>query len=238
MITDEELDSLPDDPDEAFVMYEGILRDYVRTANANQENPDWDMERQYVAQILAFVDTRGIPLELPTNPPDDPHTFSRWYQNFLRAVDYYRAVARLEISRRKKVNVTVLTLSPDFKTKIGAHLTAIRKIVFEANMAESKRDAIFRRISNLQEEVDRDRTRTEAGLALWLDITSAIGKGAENLDPAIERVKKIFDVFAKAKDEAEQKALTSPPERKRIAPPTTAPEQQPGRGPLDDDIPF
>ena len=54
----------------------------------------------------------------------------------------------------------------NFKTKIGGHLTAIRNIVHEADLSEAKRDAIFRRGSKLQFEVDRDRTRSEAAMGL------------------------------------------------------------------------
>ncbi|MFI4987401.1 MAG: hypothetical protein ACHQF3_08160 [Alphaproteobacteria bacterium] len=154
-------------------------------------------------------------------------------------MDYYKAVARLQIAARKKENVTVLTLTPDFKTQIGGHLTAIRKIVGEADISENKRDAIFRRINYLQDEVDRDRTRTDALLALLLDVSSAISKGAKNLDPAIDRLERIIKVLARAKDENEQKALMAPQERRRIAPPTTAPDEPPqSLKDLDDEIPF
>ena len=176
-------------------------------------------------------------MDLPRNPPAEGTQFFEWYQNFIRAVDYYKAVARLQVSARKKQNVTSLSLTRHFKTQIGGHLTAIRRIVAEADILPNKRDAIVKRINNLQEEVDRDRTRTEAVMALWLDITSAIGSGAKNLDPAIDRLERIVGVFAKAKDENDQKALTAPHERKRIAPPTTAPEQS-NDATADDEIPF
>lgn len=240
MISDEQIDSLPDDPDAAFVQYEAILREAVR----GTERASWDAEREYVAHILAFVDTRGVPIALPRDPPPDSDGFSDWYKDFVRTVDYHKVVARLQVSARKKVHVSVLTLSPDFKVQIGGHLTAIRKIVAEADVPENKRDAIFRRINNLQDEVDRDRTRTEAAMALWLDVTSAISKGAKNLDPAIKRLERIIKVLANAKDENEHKALTSPRETKRLAPPTTVSDSSdsgPSRPPptsLDDEIPF
>jgi len=235
MISDEEIDSLPDDPEAAFVQYEAILRDAVRNANANTELDyrGWDSEREYAAHVLAFVDLKAIPLDLPRNPPQADDAFHDWYQNFVRAVDYYKALARLQVSARKKENITVLTLSLDFKTQIGGHLTAIRKIVAEAEVSENKRDAIIRRINNLQMEVDRDRTRTEAAMALLLDVTSAISNGAKNLDPAIDRIERIVKVLAKAKDENEMKALTAPQERKRIAPPTIAPEMPQSQGSMD-----
>jgi hypothetical protein len=234
MITDEDIDSLPDDPEAAFVQYEAILRKEV----GSSMKPSVALEREYVAHVLAFVDTRGIPLNLPRDIPPNDVVFREWYKNFVRAVDYYRAAARLQTAARKKENVSVLTLDLDFKAQIGAHLTAIRKIVGEADISAGKRDAIFKRINNLQDEVDRDRTRTEAAFALLLDITSAISNGAKNLDPALERVERIIKVLAKAKDENEMKTLTSPKPPKRIAPPTASPEPSGSQSSADDEIPF
>lgn len=110
-------------------------------------------------------------------------------------MDYYKIAARLSISARRKQNVVSIILDPDFKTKIGGHLTAIRNVIKDADVSESKRDAIYRRIAALQEEVDRDRTRTEGVVALWLDVASAISRGAKNLDPAIERLERIMGIL-------------------------------------------
>lgn len=241
MITDEEIDDLPDDDEAAFVQYEAILREAVRKVNSDQDYRTWDVEREYVAHMLAFVDNRDLPVDLPRNPPDDDQYFSEWHKNFVRAVDYFKASARLQVSARRKRNVTSIALSLDLKTQVGGHLTAIRNIVGGADLSENKRDAIFRRIADLQEEVDRDRTRTEAALALWLDVTTAVGKGADNLKPVLDRIESIMKVFAKARDENEQKALSGPKERKRIAAPTTPAEQpaQTGWEPPDsDELPF
>lgn len=237
MITDEQLDELPEDNEAAFVIYEDTLRQIVREWNSDRDYRGWDIERDYVAHILAFADNRPIDIDLPRNPPYDDESFSEWHKNFTRSVDYYKASARLRIAARRKKNITTILLSPDFKAQIGGHLVAIRNIVGGAELPESKRDAIYRRINGLQEEVDRDKTRTEAVVGLWLDITSAIGKGAENLDPVIDRLERIMGVFAKARDENEQSLLSAPAERKRIAAPTSAPSAtRKDSAPTSDDL--
>lgn len=239
MITDDEIDSLPEDDEEAFVRYESIIREAVRRENTNQDYRAWDVEREYVAHVLAFADNRSISVELPRNPPFQEDSFRDWYQDFVRAVDYYKASARLQVSVRRKRNVASIVLSLDLKTQIGGHLTAIRNIVGEADLPENKRDALYRRIASLQEEVDRDRTRTEALVALWLDATSALGKGAKNLDPVFGRLESIMKVLAKGRDENEQKALAAPQERKRLAAPTVRPEPEPWQPPEEtDELPF
>jgi hypothetical protein len=215
MITDTELESLSDDNEVAFVQFDAIIR-----AAAEEVDPNnYSVERAYVTHVLAFLETRPIPAAIPDNPPRDDGSFSEWYRNdLLPAIDRYKTKVRLQRAFKDKTNSTVFRLSGDYKTQIGGHLTAIRKIVQVAKLPESKRDTIFKKIGSLQEEVDRDRTRTQAVTALWLEITSAIGKGAENLDPAIERLEKIMNVFGRAKNEDETAALPGS-STKRLPPP-------------------
>jgi len=227
MISDDELDDLSDDDEIAFVQYEGILRKAMERDALDRT--DWLAERQYVTHILAFVELRHVDLNFTRDAPRENDAFSSWFVGFLEAVNYLKAVIRLKHAARKKLHVSVLELSLDFKTQIGGHLTAMRKIVFEADhLAQMKRDALIRRIDNLQHEVDRDRTRTEAAMALWLELTSAISKGATNLDPAIDRLERIVKVLSLSRDESETKAITGPPKPKQIAPPKAD----------EDEIPF
>lgn len=235
MITDEQMDSLPDDDDAAFVMYEQILRDVVRRKVSIDS---YDIERDYVAHMLAFVDERTVPVDLPRNPPRDNREFGEWYQEFIQAVDYFKAAIRIRISVRRRKGEESIFLGPDFKTRIGGHLTAIQNIVLKSDITEQKRDAILRRLSALQDEVLKDKTRTEKVIGLWLDITSAIGQGAENLSPAIDRLEKVMGVFADARDENEQKRLSAPQERKRLPAPTVSHISDNNEEISSDEIPF
>jgi hypothetical protein len=67
---------------------------------------------------------------------------------------------------------------------------------------------------------------------LWLELTSAISKGATNFDPAIDRLARIVKVLSLQKDESETKAINGPPKPKQIAPPDAPKADE------DDDIPF
>jgi hypothetical protein len=227
MITDDELDDLSDDDEVAFVQYEGIIRASMERSRTD----NWSAERSYAAHLLAFLESRPTNFVYSSQPPYSDSDFGEWFAGFEQAIATELISLRLKHAARKKRHVSVLSLSLDFKTQIGGHLAAIRKIVFEADhLPESKRDALIRRIDNLQHEVDRDRTRTEAAMALWLELTSAISKGATNLDPAIDRLSRIVKVLSLSKDESETKALNGPPKPKQIAPP--------GASKADDEIPF
>jgi hypothetical protein len=216
MITDEQLYDLPESDREAFLAYEAICRKWVRD---HKSTANWTVEREYVTHVLAFADARAVKLTLDGDIPDDDDDFEDYYNGFLAQVDRYRAKARVELAAEQKSSGTSFHIAGNFKTQIGGHLTAIRKIVNDAHLSESKRDAIFKQVEKLQFEVDRDRTRSETAMGLWLDISSAIGHGAKNLDPAIERLERIMKIFAQARDEYTAK-LPAPSEQKRISPPT------------------
>lgn len=227
MITDDQLDDLPEDDLEAFVVFEAILRENLEERR-NSDN--WDAEIEYVSGILAFVEARNIAFDVAKRIPEELGNFSSYFADFARQVDTFKFKTRLQLSARRRASGTIFAVAGNFKTQIGGHITAIRKIVHEAELSEAKRDAIFRRVEKLQFEVDRDRTRSEAAVGLWLDISSAIGQGAKNLDPAIERLERIMKIFAQARDE-DAARLPAPSERKRIPPPPNPTED-------DNDIPF
>jgi hypothetical protein len=221
MITDDQLDELPEDDRDAFLAYETICRRWV---DGHKTSADWSAENQYVSHILAFADARDIGLTLDGEIPEDDDDFADYFNGIVRQVDRFRAKVRVELAAERKSNGTSFHIAGNFKTQVGGHLTAIRKIVQEATLlSDAKRDAIFNRIEKLQAEVNRDRTRTETAVGLWLDITSAISHGAEKLDPAIERLERIMKVFAEARDEASIK-LPAPSEQKRLPKPKSKPD--------------
>jgi hypothetical protein len=93
----------------------------------------------------------------------------------------------------------------------------------------NKRDAIFARIEKLQAEVNRDRTKSEVVVGLWLDLTSAISNGAKNLDPAIDRLERIMKILGVARDDDATARLPAPQEPKQIPPPASQ-ENDDGQG--------
>jgi hypothetical protein len=221
MITDDQLDELPEDDRDAFLAYETICRKWV---DDHKTSANWAAERQYVTHILAFADARDVGLSLDGEIPDDDEEFADYFSGLLSQVDRFRAKVRVELAAARKTSGTSFHIARNFKTQIGGHLTAIRKIVQDATLSDSKREAIFNRIEKLQAEVNRDRTKTESAIGLWLDITSAISHGAEKLDPAIERLEKIMKVFAEARDEATVR-LPAPAEQKRLPKPKSQPNE-------------
>ncbi len=106
-------------------------------------------------------------------------------------------------------------LDTDWKAKATSLVAHIREVVAGANMNEGLREPIMRSLNQLQSEIDRNRTRLDVVAAAWLQITSAIGNGAQNLEPAVKLAERLSKAFGKAKRfeiEAENHPQLPPPD--------------------------
>jgi hypothetical protein len=124
-------------------------------------------------------------------------------------------------------------------------LSQIKDAVDKLEVPEAKREALYRRISDLENEVDRDRTRFGAYSALLLEAAATTGKAARKLKPLMKLLQPITILLAIAKEsENAQLRLPPAPALKRLEPPRLnlpSPEPEPPNQPLndlDDDIPF
>lgn len=214
MITEEEIRKLPDDPDIAFVQYESIIRE--RMLDEQDDRTD-EAERQYIAYALAFIDEYNINIDIDKDAPDENDSFWKYYKGFIKSIDYYKARIMVRTYRSGSSTIAIaISLSNDYRSQIHDHLAAIRKIVTAVEMEETRREALFSKINTLAREVDRERTRLEVFTAMFLDVTQAIGEGAENLEPLLKRIERLAAIFGKAKAEADREEIGPPPKKKLI----------------------
>lgn len=55
-------------------------------------------------------------------------------------------------------------------------------------MKEALREPILKALDQHQAEIKRNRTRLDVATDVWLTATDALGRGAKNLEPAIELI--------------------------------------------------
>jgi hypothetical protein len=133
MITDDQLDSLPEDDLEAFVAFDALLREELRK-NAN--SGDWNAERDYSIYMLAFTEARGIDLDVDDEIPEPDGELKVFFDRLMSRVNVTLAKTRFELAKRRKTNGTTFRIGTSFKTQLGGHLTAIRTIVQAADLPE------------------------------------------------------------------------------------------------------
>lgn len=232
-ITDEEMADLPDDDELAFVVYEERLR--ARTRNRVSENEGSTLEREYVNHILAFLKVVNIDVPVNREPPYGDQQFWVWYHQFVQEIDLHSVGVRLAHARGAGSGITTaIYLSEDYRTEIHSLLGRVRKVVNAADLPDPKKDDIYDKINALQSEVDRSKTRLDAFLSRWLDVTNAAGEGAENLEPVVKLLGHVMKVFGRAKTEHDVGQLPPPEVTEKLpSPATDQPSQADG-----DEIPF
>lgn len=201
--------NLSDDPEEAFISFELKLRDALEgetqkdrvmySDNNGNYYGSYTPERYYVSSVIAFLDEYNLNIDVYDISELSNENFLQNFGQFFTKINY--AKTRLSL-RKKRINSgiagTQIFIAPDYKEEIGKNLETIRKIVNQEVIDQNKREAIFRKISALQSEVDRDRTTYDALLGNVVELSKALGDSAENLEPAIQKIERIFAAITKA----------------------------------------
>ncbi|MCG8689883.1 MAG: hypothetical protein MI806_01605 [Minwuiales bacterium] len=232
MITDEDWKDLPDDVELAFVVLDDRLWAKVlearkpkrdRFAPDEVEKPDRQLIRQveqsYVGMIKGFVDESGIDLDTTTETYEE--NWDTYFAQFRGRIEYFKTRIR---TRAKMAFLSkpdeLVKLSEDYREEIHSLLNRVRKVVHASDLEQSKKDVILQKINELNDEVDQRLTKLGRFKAAWLEITEAIGEGADNLKPAVEILERVGGIFGKARNETDPAQL----------PPPATPKQLPGPG--------
>ena len=240
MINEKFFLSLPDDPEEAFPIFERHVREIVFKDDWEQRNND-DCERDYISYILAFVSYYKIDIGISDEIPNPGSDFWVYYNELRRRVNFCSAQFSLRRLARSKAGFSAIyILPPALKTEVHHYLGLIRQLIAEADLSEQKREVLARKLNAFAEEVDRDRTRFEALAAAMIWTKREIKDGADILNPVLEKLEKVMDKFTKAKELPD--ALPSPSRAGEIeASPKRiewSTQQRQFGDDIDDEIPF
>ncbi len=92
-----------------------------------------------------------------------------------------------------------IELNEDWKTRANTYVSHIREVVSKADMIEALRERIFKRLNELQNELDRNRTHVESITEVFLAVTEAVSKGAKHMDGAIKLIERLAGALSGAR---------------------------------------
>lgn len=239
-ISREEMADLPADPDEAFVALEELARDrYRKEINSYEDNSSFiSAKHRYMSTVLPAAQFYDIDALMFWSRPKDQERWSdEFYDRFMDDVDYCVSELKLRIvTRARKHSVA---LDADAKTKLRQMLNHIRETVDKLDISVAKKEALYKRINALQDEIDRDRTRYEAFAALIIEAADDSGEAAKRLEPVVRLIERVGAAIGVAK-RAEDSQPKLPPrkEPKRIEPPKANGKKNGFDKALDEEIPF
>lgn len=234
MLTDEELEALPDDAIAAFIVIEEKLRKNAQQRMDEEGGFNLDASLEYIGRMLAAATALEIKYFDGFEIPDRRELIFDYYTEFVVKVDVFITSARITKARRLKGKSVALDVAA--KERLRSLISQIREIVDRLEVDAAKKDSLHKRLSEFEEEINRSRTAFAALGELWISFCENIGEGTAKLKPAVDMFERIGEIIGKAKREevAGNPQLPPPPETRRLEPPRK--ELPPPE--LDDEIPF
>jgi hypothetical protein len=232
-LDDIDYDSLPEDPHQAFLAIERLLRQNLATRLTNTEQKYWfSAYFDYVNNIQAAAEALDLRFLSDWKKQSFSDMSEGLFRNFLADVDKFITKTRITQGRRTKGYSVAFDAAA--KAKIRHFLDQIREIVDKAEIDDRKREALYARIAALQAEVDRSRTRFEALGAYFVETAGLLGEAGKKIEPLTNSIAKVFGIAKSAEDAA--LSLPKAPELRKLNPPLPLPD--PLNDSIDDDIPF
>ncbi len=171
------------------------------------------------------------------------------FNAFTSEVDNFTMQVKITNARRRKLYSVALNAKT--KEEIRDYLNKIRSVIDVLEVSDRKREALYKKLSALQEELDRSRTRFEVVAAFILESSDIAEEAGAKLKFIREWMDSISRLMGRADgEEKAQQHLPRQEETKRIESTAkkssasgrkTAPDPLPpkkGGADLDDEIPF
>lgn len=226
-------DDFPEDDEKAFIRLAQHFRTQLDDGLRDNDQNSYDAycKRKYMSAVIAAAKSLNIPgIQDYTTPFDDREVWNT-FEGFEH--DVMNLVIQIEINHARRSTKYSVAFDDVSKRKIRHHIEQIRRAVEGSDLPQSKRDAIYKKLSDLTLEIDRSRTRFE--------IVADAVRGVARLGGDVGKyVKAILGEIDEAKDKEPQTSLPSPEERRPLEPPRRQlpSPQETRRVDLDDDIPF
>jgi len=203
MFSQELLESLPNDPEDAFGVFEMEIRSKIppiKELNDHDEQRSYDLGRaqfakEYVLALAAFVSAYDfdIGVDFDELMQLGDYSFINKFEEASNKIKFFSNKCAIKLAQRKKSGTTCIYVLEDAaKIKIQKFIGKIREIILKADLTDMKKDALVKRLNAFGLEVDKDRTSLEAYTALYV----ATKKELKEVKEIIEPLEKIWSTVA------------------------------------------
>ncbi len=235
MISDDELEDIPADPDEALCYLVEALRQKVRAYNSD-ERRTWDIEREYINLLRGFIKEYGIDVgdSLNRDPPLNDTAFSDYYHEFNVILDQRVAASRIRMAIQRKRDK--IPLDAATKARITRHIQHIREVLHKLDIPVDKRDQILIKLNAFAQAVDTEKTDIRRILDVTLEVADTGDLVSKKLVDVRKHIDAITGLLAEARKWTEKLLGSTWQKPKQIEGPKkqlSAPIEE-----LNDDIPF
>lgn len=232
ILTTEFLAELPDDPQMAFVKLIGYVDHYIDQAMREDYASIYGTmarllgkpsrvaaaQRSAISAVRALAKRFGIePFASLAQPPLRNEDFSTYYFQFKAELDDYVLQFALNNRIGDKRDITI---ESNVKDRIRQHIHGIKTLIDRADILESQRAVLHKRIADFEAALDKSRVSVVALAVALVAILAAVANVSQLADsPAMGKlVATIMAAIgqAKASDEAKRELPVAEPPHARL----------------------
>lgn len=221
-----EYSGLPEDEHQAFLVFESRLFKKYNIGNANTGESN---RIEYIQAMESFVRVFGINFGSlgkieNVRAMASSTNFPNYMVHVRRATTEFKARLLRERSSTSFYSLEILKKS---KAEIRELVGSIKSIIEGTKITPKKKDSLFKKLNIFLDELDREMTRLSGLLAAMVEVSSATGEAAKELEPAVGLFERIMKAVGRGAKESTQlppwetpRQLPSPP--KQLPAPSTS----------------
>jgi len=249
LISQAQIDDLPEDHEAAFVQFERICRQSLgELLEPLGRDDDWNGPRlRYIAMVAAAAKEYGVAGWDELTTPD-PYNFQ--YGQFVAFEhEVSQIVTALQIKGAKRRNAASVKLPASRSADIAKYVEVLRRRIEASDFDEKKKAALYKKLEALKAELTGKRADLSKTMLIIASIMTAVNQAEAAVIKLPEAIAAVMKVIGYVKeDEEAEKAERAAIEA--AAKPKALEDQRPklpqskapvGRGfssSLDDEIPF
>ena len=244
LISDEEYESLPDEPQQKFLRLEQICRTNLHGLITTESHParDESLKREYMTIVSVAAS------ELSIGDLDAP----RWSEDWSEAYETFRLevgaiITRLQL-RSSGPKAFSVHLTSRTKARIELQINRLRTIIEDSDLPAHRKQSLMDKLDELSQELVKPRVRFANIMAILAVVSVGVATTTSFLADAPDALATITSLIGQDKEAEEAERLRLGHERTPALPaPETPAEHSRGRGAsapsfessgMDDDIPF
>lgn len=242
--TQEQIEDLPEDPDEAFVALVRIAQQKlseVEKDNSDDDQDSWRVLEESRHSFTNFVLAAGkhfriqpfVDMDVPVRANFD----DRVYQQFKEDLDHY--VIQIVLGTGIRTKRDSVPIEPEAKEKIRNYIHAIKQCIDRADLTESKRSKLHDQLAKFEGELEKKRLSVLAVARLAIEIVALPGAVWASSEVATRLVTNVLQVVGESKTlDEENRQLPSIDAPVALLAPRGAEPKPPPADRDDDEIPF
>lgn len=240
LISAEDYNSLPDDPEAKFVAFEEICRRNMNNFIHNESDPGFYMmvRQQYMMHVSTAAEECGVSgLAYPWRPDD----FSQAVEDFLLTAS--GVATRFRLRNSGKLDALSVRLASKTRGRIEQQIAKLRDLIADSDLPGGHREKLLRKLDELSVELSQPRVSFGKVLAVLAAVGAGLAAGTSLLADAPAAIATITSLLGadKEAEEAEISRLGPPPVPKALPPVSRAlPAPRQGYRDFDEneEIPF